>query len=114
MQAAYFLERLGGLRFDAEASRAKLYVDLQRMVNAGESTRAGDLRGLVRAKEAEVVALTAPEHATSPTCCVQRLPRCAGCGQSPPSTPVRARRDRRPRRLRARRDHAATHDARRR
>lgn len=24
MQAAYFLERLGGLRFDAEASRAKL------------------------------------------------------------------------------------------
>ena len=55
MQAAYFLERLGGLRFDAEASRAKLYVDLQRMVNAGESTRAGDLRGLVRAKEAEVV-----------------------------------------------------------
>jgi len=56
MQAAYFLERLGGLRFDAEASRAN-YVDLQRMVNAGESTRAGDLRGLVRAKEAEVVTL---------------------------------------------------------
>jgi hypothetical protein len=40
MQAAYFLERLGYLRFDAEASRAKLYVDLQRMVNAGEQTRA--------------------------------------------------------------------------
>ena len=38
MQAAYFLERLGYLRFDAEASRAKLYVDLQRMVNAGESS----------------------------------------------------------------------------
>lgn len=40
-----------------EASRAKLYVDLQRMVNAGEQTRACDLRGLVRAKEAEVVTL---------------------------------------------------------
>jgi hypothetical protein len=26
MQAAYFLERLGYLRLDAEASRAKLYV----------------------------------------------------------------------------------------
>src|SRR6201991_1094146 len=33
MQAAYFLERLGYLRFDAEASRAKLYVNLQRVVN---------------------------------------------------------------------------------
>ena len=57
MQAAYFLERLGYLRFDAEASRAKLYVDLQRMANAGELTRAGGLRGLVRAKEAEIVTL---------------------------------------------------------
>jgi hypothetical protein len=57
MQAAYFLERLGLLRFEAEASRAKLYVDLQRIVNAGELTRACDLRGLLRAKEAEVVTL---------------------------------------------------------
>jgi hypothetical protein len=55
MQAAYFLERLGLLRFEAEASRAKLYVDLQRIVNAGELTRACDLRGLLCAKEAEVV-----------------------------------------------------------
>ena len=57
MQAAYFLERLGYLRFDAEASRAKLYVDLQRMVNAGEQTRASHLRRLARAKEAEIVTL---------------------------------------------------------
>jgi hypothetical protein len=57
MQAAYFLERLGLLRLEAEASRAKLYVDLQRIVNAGELTRACDLRGLLRAKEAEVVTL---------------------------------------------------------
>ena len=57
MQPAYFLERLGYLRFDAEASRAKLYVDLQRMVNAGEQARASDLRRFVRATEAEVVTL---------------------------------------------------------
>jgi len=57
MQAAYFLERLGYLRFDAEASRAKLYVDLQRMVNAWEQARASDLRRFVRATEAEVVTL---------------------------------------------------------
>ena len=57
MQAAYFLERLGYLRFDAEASRAKLYVDLQQMVNAGEQVRASDLRRLVHAKEAEIVTL---------------------------------------------------------
>ena len=57
MQAAYFLERLGYLRFDAEASRAKLYVDLQRIVNAGDQTRASDLRPRPRAKEAELVTL---------------------------------------------------------
>jgi hypothetical protein len=57
MQAAYFLERLGALRLDAEASRAKLYVDLQRTVNAGKRARAYDLRGLLRAKEAEAVTL---------------------------------------------------------
>ena len=57
IQAAYFLERLGYLRFDAEASRAKLYVDVQRMVNAGEQTRASDLRRLMHAKEAEIVTL---------------------------------------------------------
>jgi hypothetical protein len=51
------LERLGALRLDAEVSRAKLYVHLQRIVNAGELTRACDLRGLLRAKEAEVVTL---------------------------------------------------------
>jgi hypothetical protein len=43
--------------FDAEASRAKLYVDLQRIVNAGDQTRASDLRALPRAKEAELVTL---------------------------------------------------------
>ena len=57
MQAAYFLERLGYLRFDAEASRAKPYVDLQRIVNAGDQTRASDLRPRTRAKEAELVTL---------------------------------------------------------
>ena len=57
MQAAYFLERLGGLRLDAEASRAKLYVDLQRTVSVGERARASALRGFIRAKEAEVVLL---------------------------------------------------------
>ena len=57
MQAAYFLERLGLLRLEAELSRAKLYVDLQRTVNAGERPRASDLRGLLRAKEAEAVTL---------------------------------------------------------
>jgi hypothetical protein len=43
--------------FDAEASRAKLDVDLQRIVNAGDQTRASDLRPLTRAKEAELVTL---------------------------------------------------------
>ena len=38
-------------------SRAKLYVNLQRVVNAGEQTRASDLRRLARAKEAEKVTL---------------------------------------------------------
>ena len=57
MQAAYFLERLGYLRLDAEASRAKLYVDLQRTVNTGGPTRARDMGGLLRAKEAEAATL---------------------------------------------------------
>ena len=43
--------------FDAEASRAKLYVDLPRIVNAGDQTRASDLRPRTRAKEAELVTL---------------------------------------------------------
>jgi len=51
-RTAYFLARLGCLRFDAEPSRAKPYVDLQRMVNALLQTRASDLRAS-RAKEAE-------------------------------------------------------------
>ena len=57
MQAAYFLERGGILQLEAAVSRAKLYVDLQRMVNTGERIQADGLRGLVRAKEAEIVTL---------------------------------------------------------
>ena len=61
MQAAYLLEVVGALRLDADASRAKLYVDLQRRLDAGQRTC--DLRGLLRAKEAEVVTLDRLEEA---------------------------------------------------
>ena len=57
MQAAYFLERFGQLRLDAETSRARLYITLQKVSASKDITRAGDLRRLARAKEAEIVVL---------------------------------------------------------
>ena len=57
MQAAYFLERFGQLRLDAETSRARLYITLQKVSASRDVTRAGDLRRLIRAKEAEIVVL---------------------------------------------------------
>lgn len=57
MQAAYFLERFGRLLLDAETSRASLYITLQKVSASRDITRAGELRRLIRAKEAERVAL---------------------------------------------------------
>ncbi len=57
MQAAYFLERFGRLRLDAETSRASLYITLQKDSANRNIIRAGELRRLIRAKEAEIVVL---------------------------------------------------------
>ncbi len=57
MQAAYFLERFGRLRLDAETSRASLYITLQKVSANRNIIRAGELRRLIRAKEAEIVVL---------------------------------------------------------
>jgi hypothetical protein len=57
MQAAYLLELLCRYRLESEASRAKLYVDIHKLVVAGNRARADDLRRLIPAKEAEVVTL---------------------------------------------------------
>jgi hypothetical protein len=46
LQAAYFLERLGALRLDAEISRAGLYIDLQKISGIRDTARASDLRGI--------------------------------------------------------------------
>jgi hypothetical protein len=57
MQTAYFLERFGYLRLDAETSRARLYISLQKLAGSRQITRASELRRLLRAKEAEIVTL---------------------------------------------------------
>ncbi len=44
MQAAYLLELLCRYRLEAEASRAKLYVTIHKLVVAGNVARADDLR----------------------------------------------------------------------
>jgi hypothetical protein len=57
MQAAYLLELLCRSRFEAETSRAKLYMNIHQLVIAGNSARADDLRRLIPATEAGVVTL---------------------------------------------------------
>ena len=57
MQTAYFLERFGRLRLDAETSRATLYISLQKQAGSRHTTRASELRRVLRAKEAEIVTL---------------------------------------------------------
>jgi hypothetical protein len=57
MQAAYLLELLCRSRLEAEASRAKLYVNIHKLVIAGNRARADDLRRLIPATEATVVTL---------------------------------------------------------
>ena len=59
MQTAYFLERLGYLRLDAETSRATLYISLQKQAGSRHTTRAselpacqGELSPLVQSKSA--------------------------------------------------------------
>jgi hypothetical protein len=55
MQAAYFLERFGLLRLDAETSRASFYITFQQVSASRDITRAGEFRRLIRTKEAEIV-----------------------------------------------------------
>jgi hypothetical protein len=57
MQAAYLLELLCRYRLEAEAARAKLYMNIHRLVVAGNSARADDLRRFIPATEATVVTL---------------------------------------------------------
>jgi hypothetical protein len=57
MQAAYLLELICRSRLEAEASRAKLYVNIHKLVIAGNRARADDLRRLIPATEATVVTL---------------------------------------------------------
>ena len=52
MQAAYLLELLCRYRLEAEMSRAKLYVNIQKLIAAGNRPRADDLRRLIPATEA--------------------------------------------------------------
>ena len=57
MQAAYLLELLCRYRLEAEMSRAKLYVNIHKLIVAGNRARADDLRRLIPATEARVVTL---------------------------------------------------------
>ena len=57
MQAAYLLELLCRYRLEAEMSRANLYVNIHKLIAAGNRARADDLRRLVPATEATVVTL---------------------------------------------------------
>ena len=57
MQAAYLLELLCRYRLEAEASRAKLYVTIHKLIVAGNRARADDLRRFIPATEAGVVTL---------------------------------------------------------
>jgi hypothetical protein len=56
MQAAYLLELLCRYRLE-EMSRAKLYVNIHKLIAAGNRARADDLRRLIPATEATVVNL---------------------------------------------------------
>ena len=56
MQAAYLLELLCRYRLE-EMSRAKLYVNIHKLIAAGNRARADDLRRLIPATEATVVKL---------------------------------------------------------
>jgi hypothetical protein len=57
MQAAYLLEFLCRYRLEAEMARATLYVNIQKLIAAGNRARADDLRRLIPATEATVVTL---------------------------------------------------------
>jgi hypothetical protein len=57
MQAAYLLELLCRSRLEVETSRAKLYGNIHKLVIAGNSARADDLRRFIPATEAGVVTL---------------------------------------------------------
>ena len=57
MQAAYLLELLCRYRLEAEASRAKLYMNINQLIVAGNRERADDLRRFSPATEATVVTL---------------------------------------------------------
>ena len=57
MQAAYLLELLCRYRLEAEMSRAKLYVNIHKLIAAGNRARVDDLRRLIPATEATVVNL---------------------------------------------------------
>jgi hypothetical protein len=57
MQAAYLVELLCRYRLEAEMSRAKLYVNIHKLIAAGNRARADDLRRLIPATEATVVTL---------------------------------------------------------
>ena len=57
IQAAYLLELLCRYRLEAEMSRAKLYVNIHKLIAAGNRARADDLRPLIPATEAGMVTL---------------------------------------------------------
>ena len=57
MLAAYLLELLCRYRLEAEMSRAKLYMNIHKLIAAGNRARADDLRRLIPATEATVVTL---------------------------------------------------------
>ena len=63
--AAYLLELLCRYRLEAEASRAKLYVTIHKLVVAGNVAWADDLRRFIPAKEAEVVTPRPSRRSTS-------------------------------------------------
>ena len=56
-RAAYLLELLCRYWLEAEMSRAKLYVNIHKLIAAGNRARADDLRRLIPATEATVVNL---------------------------------------------------------
>ena len=56
-QAEYYRQELSGIRAQAESDLARRFIELQQLQNSGLSTRAADVRRIIRALENEVITL---------------------------------------------------------
>lgn len=56
-QAEYFRRELSGIRAQAETDLARNYIELQQVQNSGLTSRAADVRRIIRALEYELTTL---------------------------------------------------------